>query len=77
MKSTTMMYVDKLLDVYSNDDSSKRAQLWEKHDANKITHYGCRYYENQIFAFDEFYPNKSIHWAENCANNWVEGIKKR
>jgi len=77
MKSTTIMYVDKLLNVYSNADSSKRVQVWEKYDAHKNKHYGCRYYENQIFAFDEFYPNKSIHWAECCANNWVEGIKTK
>ncbi len=76
MKSTTMMYVDKLLEIYSNEDSSRRAQLWEKYDAHKNTHYGCRYYENQIFSFDEFYPNKSIHWAQNAADNWVKSIKK-
>ena len=75
MKSKTMMYVDKILDIYTTGDSRRQVHIFEKYDANKQKHYGCRYYENQIFKFDEFYPTKSLEWAESAARNWIDGIK--
>ena len=51
MKSTTMMYVDKILDIYTTNDSRRQAHIFEKIDAHNIHHYGRRYYENQIFQF--------------------------
>ncbi len=76
MKSTTMMYVDKILDIYTSDDSRLQAHIFQKIDANRKMHFGCRYYQNQIFQFDEFYPTKSLAYAESAALNWTTGVKK-
>jgi len=75
MKSNTMIYVDKILDIYTTNDSRRQVHIFEKVDANNIHHYGCRYYENQEFKFDEFYPNKSLHYAESAGENWINNVK--
>ena len=82
MKSTTMMYVDRILEVYSSDwltteTLPRKAHTFEKLSQNedRPIHYGCRYYENGVFQFDEFYPCKSLGYAENAAENWCNGIK--
>jgi len=75
MKSTTMMYVDKILDIYTTSNSSRQVHVFQKIDAHNKKHYGCRYFENQIFKFDEFYPNKSLHYAESAAENWINLVK--
>lgn len=38
--------------------------------------YSVDFYEKDSMIGTEHYPNKSIHWAEDCAENWVMGIKK-
>jgi hypothetical protein len=76
VKSTSMMYVDEILDGFTNKDSSRQAFVFKKTDAHSVPHYGCRYYDNQIFRFDEFYPTKNIHYAERAAQNWINGVKK-
>lgn len=38
--------------------------------------YSVDFYENNSMIGTEQYPNKSIYWAEDCAENWVKGIKK-
>ena len=45
--------------------------------------WGCEYYENQlvdgehtkVFISEERYEGKSESWAEDCADNYVFGIK--
>ena len=69
------MYVDKVLDIYTTDDSRRQVHIFEKIDAHNLKHYGCRYYEGFDFKFDEFYPNKSLEWAESAARNWINGVK--
>jgi len=73
-KSSSMMYVDKLLDTYTKDDLS--ATVFVKVSADKVEHFGCRYYKEGVFQFDEFYPNKSVHYVESAAENWTIGVKK-
>lgn len=38
--------------------------------------YSVDFFENSNMIGTEHYPNKSIYWAEDCAENWVMGIKK-
>lgn len=72
-----MMYVDKILDIYTADDGQRKAHIFEKLSQNedRPIHYGCRYYNKGVFQFDEFYPNKSLNYAESAAQNWCNGVK--
>lgn len=36
---------------------------------------GVRFFINGEFIKEEVYEGKNIHWAQNTAQNWVEGIK--
>lgn len=38
--------------------------------------YSVDFYENDSMIGTEHYPDKSVYWAEDCAENWVMGIKK-
>lgn len=42
----------------------------------KEEYYGVDFYENGSIIDTEMYPDKSYHWAEDCAENWVMNIKK-
>lgn len=54
--------------------------VYRYHDTNS---WGCEYYENQlvdgehkkVFIAAEQYPQHSERWAEDCADNYVFGIK--
>jgi len=37
--------------------------------------WGCRFYEDNKSIAIEWYPTKSESWAEDCAENYVMGIK--
>jgi hypothetical protein len=58
----------------------RAAKVIRYHDDNI---WGCEYYENQlvdgmqqrVFIAEEKYPNHNEHWAEDCADNYVFGIK--
>ena len=39
-------------------------------------HYGYRCFVDQVFKQDVMIPNKSIHYVEDAADNWVNGIIK-
>jgi len=39
-------------------------------------HYGYRCFVDQVFKCDVMIPNKSIHYIEDAAENWVNGIIK-
>ena len=45
--------------------------VYEKTDANGKPHYLCRFYAEGKFCYDEFYPNKSIAFAEQAAKFWT------
>jgi hypothetical protein len=38
--------------------------------------FGCRFYVDNKVVMTEWYPTKSESWAEDCAENYVLGIKK-
>ena len=39
-------------------------------------HYGYRCFTDQVFQQDVMIPNKSLHYIEEAAENWVNGIIK-
>ena len=39
-------------------------------------HYGYRCFIDQVFQQDVMIPNKSLHYIEEAAENWVNGIIK-
>jgi len=38
--------------------------------------FGCNFYNENKHIAKELYPGHSESWAENCAENYVLGIKK-
>lgn len=38
--------------------------------------FGVDFFENHSIIKTEMYPNKSIFWSEDAAENWVFGFKK-
>ena len=36
---------------------------------------GVRFFINGEFIQEEIYEDKSIHWAQSAAENWLAGIK--
>ena len=38
--------------------------------------WGVRFYEDNLWIKDELYKNKSESYAENHAENYVQGIKR-
>ncbi len=77
MKSKSKIYIDGIVNSYKSKDESKSVEVFKKMDAQIRYHYGCRYYDNGVFQFDEFYPNKSLHYAESAASNWCQGVKTK
>lgn len=66
------MYVDKIIETYTADNSLKQVYLFEKLDTNGEIHYGCRYFnQKRIFQYDELYPDKSQDEVIKIAKGWV------
>ena len=36
---------------------------------------GCRFYINENLVKEETYPGHNIAWAQDAAENWIDGIK--
>ena len=51
-------------------DGNKRADVIRENG-----YWGCRFYEDNKSIAVEWYPTKSESWAEDCAENYVMGIK--
>lgn len=49
----------------------KKAEVWKDEHGN----WGCRYWEGNIWKFDEIYKGHSEVYAESAAENYVMGIK--
>jgi len=52
-------------------DGNLRADVIKKNG-----NFGCRFYVDNKVVKTEWYPTKSESWAEDCAENYVLGIKK-
>ena len=75
MKSNVMIYIDKIIDIYTAPKMERQVQIFQKVDAHGKMHYGCRFFIKEVFQCDEFYPNKSLHYAESSAENYIIGVK--
>ena len=51
-------------------DGNRRADVIRENG-----YWGCRFYEDNKSIAVEWYPTKSESWAEDCAENYVMGIK--
>ena len=67
-----MLYVDKIKEIYSADDSPRTVYLFEKTNEDGILEYGCRYYENQIFQNDTLFPEFTEYEIVQHAKSWIE-----
>ena len=61
-----------MISIHHSDDKTKKAEVWEDVEADM---YYVKYSLNDIMFLGEYYPGKSVHWAEDCAENYVLGIK--
>ena len=68
MQQNTNEYI-----VFSNFMKNKKEAVVIKHKASGS--WGVVLKEEGRPDFTEYYPNHSETWAENCAENFVEGIK--
>ena len=62
--------VDKTL-ISEKDGQSLRADFYTEENVGA----GVRFYINGALVKEEFYENKSIHYAQSAAENWLAGIK--
>lgn len=62
-----------VLSTYYSNDKTKKAEVCHDADASL---YFVNYYLNDKIFLGEYYPGKSVHWAEDCAENYTLGIKK-
>tara|TARA_B100001250_G_scaffold185816_1_gene159786 strand:- start:131 stop:334 length:204 start_codon:yes stop_codon:yes gene_type:complete len=50
---------------------NRKSEVWKDEYGN----WGCRYWEGNVWKFDEIYKGHSEVYAESAAENWVMGIK--
>jgi hypothetical protein len=60
-------------EISKHEDNNRKAVVYLD---TKAECYSVDFYENDSIIATEEYPNKSVHWAEDCAENWVLGIKR-
>jgi len=61
-----------LTTFYKGDGSSMRAEIHEnKNNVYKVSFYG----PNGEKLADKLFENKSIHYVQDAAENWLNGIK--
>ena len=51
--------------------NNRKAEVWHTGKS-----YGLRMYENNVWQKDEVYEKHSESYAEDAADNYVQGIKK-
>ena len=61
----------KTISTHWSDDRSRKANV---NVDNARCCYFVDYYEEDRFVKSIAYPGKSIHWAEDCAENYTLGI---
>ena len=64
-----MKSFEKQYHTYQRDN--RKAEVWKDSNDN----WGCRFWEGKVWAADEIYKGHSETYAENAAENYVEGIK--
>ena len=57
---------------FRNDTTKRSAHTF----ATLKGYYGYRCFIDQVFHQDVMIPNKSLHYIEDAAENWVNGIIK-
>jgi len=57
--------------TFFSDDGTLKAEVWHFDRVG----YGIRVYRNQSWILDEHYQGKSLHYAEDAAENVAIGIK--
>lgn len=60
------------LSEYMSDDKVKKSEVFLDSDGV----YCVNYFIDGVLLCTESYPDKSVHWAVDCAENYVLGIKK-
>ena len=63
---------DRIIEVYSAEDSPRKVHLFEVTSEDGTLHYGCRYYENQVYQFDNLFPGLSESDVVELSKSWVE-----
>ena len=56
---------------HTYEKDNRKADVWLDEHGN----WGCRFWENKVWAADEVYKGHSESYAESAAENYVEGIK--
>lgn len=66
-----MKIADKILSTYTDQTLNLKAMTFITPDG----HFGARFYKDQVWTKDELYQGHSEEYAENAAENYVQGIK--
>ena len=67
-----MITADKLIERYSADNSPRKVFVFEKTTEDGSIQYGCRYYENQIFKYDEIFYDLTPNEVAKIAMDWIK-----
>ena len=74
IKSNAKMPISRVVKTYHSEHEPPRcASVFTKESATGEEYYGCRFFEDGVFTRDEFYPEKTMSWAEIQAKSWIEG----
>jgi len=66
--TTSGMWPNTLLK--ERDGKTLKVEIFESSDGSS-----CKFYINEELVAEEMYPLKSRQWAEDAAENWLDGIK--
>ena len=66
--------MNRKLSVYESNDGLGYVEIWFdfKEECGRLEYYD----DNGTMFFTEEFPNKSIHYLNDAAENWASGIKK-
>ncbi len=74
IKSNAKMPISRVVKTYHSEHEPPRCvSIFTKQAATGEEFYGCRFFEGGVFTRDEFYPEKTMAWAEIQAKTWIEG----
>jgi hypothetical protein len=66
--------MDRKLAVYKSNEGLGKVEIWFDHgeETGRLEYYDS----NGTRFFTEEFPNKSVHYLHDAAENWASGIKK-